>query len=390
MRAVSVSRMNIAPQSLDSSPEFPHSSSGVTHNQKFRYNPRSEGGGLEVDWFPDKDASIHTIKVIVRASADGLRNAIPHRRSWTYTNWNIKNQQIEWLLLDLGEGGVAECCFNCQNGRAIVRLSTPDRIMGIETVQALLKKFKHPRRNRSNPEFQVLCRDGMGDMEFHNVSIPRKWRCKGNDLNLLYGKHFESWAEEIGGSLTGDESGIVLLSGEPGTGKTCFLRHLIASYSRKVDFIYLPPIFFASAASPEIITTWVRRNMRNERPTALIIEDAEDLLVDGNEQGGRTTATSNLLNATDGLLGDVLKAKIICSFNCSIHRIDRALIRPGRLKAAWKFEKLGRSQAECVRERFDLPQLSGPGPFSLAEIFRDKPLGWETPGQEEKTIGFAA
>ena len=222
------------------------------------------------------------------------------------------------------------------------------------------------------------------------MHIPAKWRCKGEDLALLYGESFAAWSGNVGRSLSGQESGIILLSGDPGTGKTCFLRHLIAAYSRRVDFIYLPPIFFASAASPEVITTWVRRNMKKQRPSVLLIEDAEDLLVDGEGSGGRTTATSNLLNAADGLLGDVLKAKIICSFNCPVHRIDKAVIRPGRLKAAWKFEKLPRHRAEGVRERFDLPNLTGVGPFSLAEIFRNHPLGWESLGQEEKTIGFAA
>ena len=360
-------------------------------NLRFTY-PKGmrEDTGLSLDYCPDGDASIHVLEVTVRASPEDIFTALEHRRAWTYADWDARKHPVEWAVLDLGEAGLMECTFGGGRRRANLQLSTSCRPKAVEIVEMLLKKFKRPREPRANAEFQIMCRSGGGDLMFHDVPIPAKWRCKGEDLALLYGESFAAWSGNVGRSLSGQESGIILLSGDPGTGKTCFLRHLIAAYSRRVDFIYLPPIFFASAASPEVITTWVRRNMKKQRPSVLLIEDAEDLLVDGEGSGGRTTATSNLLNAADGLLGDVLKAKIICSFNCPVHRIDKAVIRPDRLKAAWKFEKLPRHRAEGVRERFDLPNLTGVGPFSLAEIFRNQPLGWESLGQEEKTIGFAA
>ena len=338
----------------------------------------------------DQNGSIHICELAVRATPADIFAAVPHKRVWTSTDFDSGTKKMEWAILEIEGVGFMDCDFSESQRIAQLDIFSACSWRALELVERIQKQFRRPRLGRTKPAFQILCKSSEGGLTFHDVEIPSRWRSKADDLALLYGEGFNAWSSDVGRILKGDESGIVLLSGDPGTGKTCFLRHLIATYSRKLDFIYLPPVFFAGAASPEIITTWIRRKIRRRRNSVLLIEDAEDLLVDGEGSGGRTSATSNLLNAADGLLGDVLKAKIICSFNCPVHRIDKAVVRPGRLKAAWKFEKLPRHRAEGVRERFDLPHLTGVGPFSLADIFRQQPLGWESLEQEEKAIGFAA
>ena len=76
------------------------------------------------------------------------------------------------------------------------------------------------------------------------------------------------------------------------------------------------------------------------RDSILIIEDAEKVL--GSRESGRTSSqsTSNLLNLTDGILGDCLNIQIVATFNTKRDNIDEAFMRKGRLIAEHKFEKL--------------------------------------------------
>ena len=64
----------------------------------------------------------------------------------------------------------------------------------------------------------------------------------------------------------------------------------------------------------------------------LLIEDAEPLLVARHNEG-RVQGITNLLNMSDGLLNDMLKLQIICTFNVELKQLDAALLRPGRLIA---------------------------------------------------------
>ena len=64
--------------------------------------------------------------------------------------------------------------------------------------------------------------------------------------------------------------------------------------------------------------------------SVLVIEDAERVISD--RQGhGSSAGVSNILNLTDGILGDCLNIQIIATFNMARERIDSALLRKGRL-----------------------------------------------------------
>ncbi len=72
-------------------------------------------------------------------------------------------------------------------------------------------------------------------------------------------------------SLSKKDKGVVILHGEPGTGKTSYIRHLISSVSKKV--IFLPPNLAHNITGPELISLLI------ENPDAiLIIEDAENYI----------------------------------------------------------------------------------------------------------------
>ena len=78
----------------------------------------------------------------------------------------------------------------------------------------------------------------------------------------------------------------------------------------------------------------------------LIIEDAENIILDRKQETFLSKqAVSNLLNLSDGLLGDAMHQQIICTFNCDVQGIDPALLREGRLVIEHKFDKLSAEKA---------------------------------------------
>jgi hypothetical protein len=174
-----------------------------------------------------------------------------------------------------------------------------------------------------------------------------------------------------------NDKGLVLLHGKPGTGKTSYIRYLTSQINKRM--IFLSPELMHKISSPEFL------GILSAYPNSvIIIEDAENVIEE--RKGGGGSAISNLLNLTDGLLADCLKIQLICSFNTDVSKIDKALLRKGRLIARYDFKDLEMAKAQ---------ELSNQLGFSN-KIEKDTPLS-ELFNQEEKTfqsedgtsIGFA-
>ena len=136
-----------------------------------------------------------------------------------------------------------------------------------------------------------------------------------------------------------EEKGIVILHGPPGTGKTSYIRHLCGLTDKPKLFI--PPNLAARIADPEFINL-----LHDNTNSILLIEDAEELLSKRDGPGGN--AVSNLLNLSDGLLSDGFHIQIVCTFNAELARIDKALLRKGRLIASYRFEPLEQTKAQAL------------------------------------------
>jgi ATP-dependent 26S proteasome regulatory subunit len=205
------------------------------------------------------------------------------------------------------------------------------------------------------------------DSSLYLKQINIKGNPKKYNLSELYNDDFTKTSEHIVRSLKKENSnGIVLLHGIPGTGKTSYLRYLISHITNK-RIIYVPPDLMHRIGSPEFF-----RFLLDYKNSILILEDSENIIK--IREGGESAAVANLLNLTDGIMGDALSFQVICTFNAKINVIDPALMRSGRMIANYEFKELElektKSLISKINENVDVSKITKGE--TLANIFNYK------------------
>jgi hypothetical protein len=203
------------------------------------------------------------------------------------------------------------------------------------------------------------------------------------DIELNYGKKFaESW-EIIQKSFNdpkNDERGrLLLLHGLPGTGKSTFINYLANNINRKI--LWLPTMLAESITSPGFITL-----LMENKGCVLIIEDAERVIGDRSKASSSSVGVSNILNLTDGVLGEALNIHVIATFNTEKENIDEALLRSGRLIAEHKFDKLNVEDSNKLLEKLGKSHRTDK-PMPLCDIYTAD-LDQIRSEKGEKKIGF--
>ena len=182
------------------------------------------------------------------------------------------------------------------------------------------------------------------------------------DLELNYGERFVKVHEVIVEKLNENNGkGIILLHGDPGTGKTSYIKYLTSLIKEK-DILFIPPSMAEMLSEPSIIPF-----LMDHKNSILIIEDAERVISD-REGNGSPAGVSNILNLTDGILGDCLSIQIVATFNMKREKIDQALLRKGRLIAEHKFEKLTIDDTNKLLEYLNKEHISEES-MCLADIY---------------------
>ena len=115
----------------------------------------------------------------------------------------------------------------------------------------------------------------------------------------------------------------------------------------------------------------------------MVIEDAEKVVV-SRDHSSDASVVSTILQLTDGLFSDFLNIKIICTFNTNIERVDKALLRKGRMIAKYNFGTLSPEKTSALAKKLGHDNIAGS--LTLADIFGiDKPEFGDT---AKKGIGF--
>jgi hypothetical protein len=141
------------------------------------------------------------------------------------------------------------------------------------------------------------------------------------------------------------DANILILLGEPGTGKTTFIRELIVSNGLDAMITYEESLMNSDRLYIDLIC--------NDDQDILILEDADTLLLSRESDGNKVM--SKLLNISDGLMKN--KKKIVFTANLkygSMAKTDHALVRPGRCFGVMDFRALTYQEAVAAADAMGL------------------------------------
>jgi len=256
--------------------------------------------------------------------------------------------------------------------------------LALKTIDFLACRYA--RKTGGEPHFYLVTMK-CDDLALRSVSLDEAWRQDESEMEIHYGSEFLQWHQELVRRLTTRNSGVTLLRGDPGTGKTTFLRHLIVSLNETHRFLYLPLNNGWMLAGFQSVEFWHKQRLLDpDRKLVIIIEDAEEFLMERtNARDGNHV--SDLLNIGDGLMGDYLQLHLICTINCPLNVLDKAVTRPGRLLAYRQFKRLSPEHAQRVAQAKGLviPEQEN---YSLAEIYNGESVFDENGSR--RPIGFVA
>jgi energy-coupling factor transporter ATP-binding protein EcfA2 len=219
----------------------------------------------------------------------------------------------------------------------------------------------------------LLCTmDGMLSLQKFDIKLPQK----EIDLDFNYGQEAAKKFNKIASYLDANKNGLILLSGDPGTGKSTFIKYLTTKTKRKV--IYLSSGAVEQLTNPDFLSF-----MMMHRNSILLLEDAEKVLRSRDSQDN--DAISNILNITDGILGDCLNILVIATFNIDREKIDSALVRKGRLLLEHYFKALSVEDSNKLLNKIGSSKKTDV-PMTLAEIYNEEDNFHEK--KEQKRVGF--
>lgn len=221
------------------------------------------------------------------------------------------------------------------------------------------------------------------DISTEKVELPEHSLLSPEQLTLHYYDGMPEWHTHFVENLKQRPYGLSIFEGEPGTGKTSYLRHLASELRKTHRFYFIPPSDLEILSQHTFVGFWAhQRRYHSQKNFVVILEDADTALMRrGSDNRDQVSA---ILNLSDGLLGDFLRLQIICTINGSSEEIDSALLRPGRLTGHRFFRRLPYEQAAELAASLG-KILPSERSYTLAEIFNDDSCREKEP----RRIGFA-
>ena len=247
-------------------------------------------------------------------------------------------------------------------------------------IEDLLKECKeafkpYEYREKTKIGFNLFMNNGGPYLHFNE--IPDKYLISIEDN---YNDNFQEENKLIINSLKEGGTSLCLFHGDPGCGKTHYIRYLIAELCKeKKKVIYFPNEHIHFLSDPSFLHFF-----KDHKKSIIVIEDAEEILT-SRELTLSNRGISNLLNLTDGLMGDFLELKFVCTFNTAIDKIDKALLRKGRITTNYKFEKLSVEKANKLLQKLGKDYTTDEA-MTLAEIYNLEQK--DNSEKKERKIGF--
>jgi predicted AAA+ superfamily ATPase len=232
----------------------------------------------------------------------------------------------------------------------------------------LLEKHKFVKKSK-----MYMLANNYGDLTFIGMPIPEVEM----DLALNYGDSFPEFHKSLVGSINEKSSGLYLFYGEPGTGKSSYIKYLLrGEIDRKIA--YIPVSLIDKLTHPDMIPL-----LMSNKDIILILEDAEKALLSRENEDAHSALVSTILNLTDGFIGQALNITVIATFNTQKEKIDSALLRKGRLRRSYEFKKLDKANCKKIAEKLGIDPARVTEDMTLADIYNFEE---ETGAQKEEPV----
>lgn len=199
------------------------------------------------------------------------------------------------------------------------------------------------------------------------------------DIDLNYGSDFPEIHKRYKNLLETTMTGIYIMEGPPGTGKTSYIKYLTSQVDR--PFYYIPSNYVEFLDKPEFFTMLCEENESNP---IIVLEDADKAIL--KRDTDNMSLVSSILNISDGVLSDILNLSFIITYNMDHQKVDEALTRKGRCRLKYNFGELNISDAQKKVDSLGI-DYKVKEKMSLANIYNllsDNGVK----KQEERKIGF--
>jgi|WetSurMetagenome_2_1015567.scaffolds.fasta_scaffold132129_1 hypothetical protein len=256
----------------------------------------------------------------------------------------------------------------------------------------VLKKFPKYKPVPAGKVY-ALVPDSSGKLESKSLGV--------GSINLIEDNYrpevLQGYQKVVNDILSTNPSGRVsIFDGPPGSGKTYLIRALLSACP-KTKFLLLPANMVSTMTGPELLGTLIKEspgtensNKKDKTSLVLVLEDADSCL--SIRAADNISAISSILNLSDGIIGNLLDFRIICTTNAEAKNIDEAILRPGRLSARVEVGFLDKDHAQRVYNRLGGKETVLNNKFySLAEVYtmaRGDNVFYVGESKQDKKIGF--
>jgi hypothetical protein len=239
-----------------------------------------------------------------------------------------------------------------------------------QLVLDLLAPYKSEKKGKI-----YMLASNYGELNFSALPLP----ASSVSLELNYGKAFPKFHETLVESINEKTSGLYLFYGPPGTGKSSYIKHLLTGEIKR-KIAYIPVSMINQLVSPEMLPL-----LTDNKNIVLVLEDAEKALI-SRDLAENAAIVSTILNLTDGFIGQALNITVIATFNTAKEKIDEALLRKGRLRMSYEFNKLSVSDSKRLAKELNIKAEINQE-MTLADIYNySDDTGYEEP--EKRRVGF--